>query len=73
MSLIVRSRSVAHHGHDVRERHARPVVLVGIEENTQALEAVCGPEDGALSGTLLGNPEGKAIAVQIILAVDLKF
>lgn len=72
MRLVVRGLSVAHHGHDIRERDTRTVVLVGIEENTETLELVCRSEDGTLRGALLGEPESEAIAVQVALAVELK-
>lgn len=73
MRLVVRRLPVTHHGHDVGKRRAGAVILVGIEEDTQALKFVCGTKDRALCGTLLGEPEGEAIAVQVALAVDCEF
>lgn len=72
MCLIVGGLPVAHHGHNVGERNAGAVVLVGVNEDTQALELVCRPEDRPLCGALLGEPEGEAIAMQGALAVDLE-
>lgn len=73
MRLIVRGLPVAHHCHNVGERGARAVVLVGVDEDSQTLESVCRAEDRALRGALLGEPESEAIAVQVALAVDFKF
>ena len=63
MGLVVGGLSVAHHGHDVRERGAGAVVLVCVEEDTQTLEVVSRSEDGALRRALLGQPHGEPIAV----------
>jgi hypothetical protein len=70
--LVVSSLTVAVHGHDVRKDGARAVVLVRIEKDTEALEFVGGAKDIALEGALLGEPQRKAIAVQVALAGDLK-
>jgi hypothetical protein len=71
--LVVGSLSVTHHSHDVGERHARAVVLVGVDEDSETLESVSRAEDRALGGALLGEPHSEAIAVQVALAVDLEF
>lgn len=68
--LVIGSRSVTHHGHNVGERHAGAVVLVGIYEDTQTLESISRTEDRALGGALLGEPHGETIAVQVALAVN---
>ena len=73
MRLIVGGLSITHHGHDVWERHARTVVLVGIKEYAETLKPVRRAKDRALRGTLLGEPERKPIAVQVAIAVDFEF
>jgi phosphohistidine swiveling domain-containing protein len=40
VGLVVGCRAIAHHGHDVGERHAGAVVLVCIDEDAETLEAV---------------------------------
>jgi hypothetical protein len=72
MRLVVRGFPITHHGHDVGERHAGAVVLIGVEEDTETLEFVCRTEDRALCGALLGEPKRKPITVQIAIAVDLE-
>lgn len=72
MRLVIGGLPIAHHRHDVRERHTGAVVLIGVEEDTETLESVCRTEDRALCGTLLGEPEGKSITMQVAGAVDLK-
>lgn len=73
MRLIVRGLAVAHHGHDIWERSPRTVVLVRVEEDSQALEFVRRTKDRARGCALLGEPQGKAISVQVAGAMDLEF
>lgn len=73
MRLIICGLPVTHHRHNVREGDAWAVVLVGVDEDTKTLKPVCRSEDRALCGTLLGEPEGEAIAVQVTLAVEFEF
>lgn len=40
MRLVVGGMPITHHGHDVRERHTRAVVLIGVKEDTETLEFV---------------------------------
>lgn len=70
--LVVRGLSVAHHGHNVGEGGSGAVVLVGVEEDTQALEVIRRAEDRTLGGALFGEPHGKPIAVQVAVAVDFE-
>lgn len=63
MCLVVAGLSVAHHGHDVRERGSGAVVLVRVEEDTQSLEVVSRSEDGTLRRALLGQPHSEPITV----------
>lgn len=71
--LVVRGLSVAHHRHNVGKRDTWAVVLVRVDKDSQTLKSVCRSEDRALCGALLGEPERKAIAVQIALAVNFEF
>jgi hypothetical protein len=64
--------SVAVHGHDVGEHGAGAVVLVGIEEDTEAVELVHGAKDIAGSSTFLGEPHGKAVAEEVPLTMNLE-
>jgi hypothetical protein len=70
--LVVGSLSVTHHGHDVGERHAGTVVLIGVEEDTKTLEFVRRTENRALSRTLFGKPKRKPITMQVPGAMDFK-
>ena len=70
---VVLGLAVAHHGHDVGEGLARAVVLVGVKEDAEALEAVRGAKHGPRLALVRGDPEGHAVAVQRrALAVDFK-
>ena len=71
--LVIGRVAVAVHGHDVGEHGARAVVLVRIDEQTEALELVGVAKDRPRLRALLGEPHGKAIAVEVALAVDLEF
>ena len=70
--LVVGCISITAHGHDVRKYSAWSIVLVGVEEKTEALELVCMTEDISGLRALLGEPHGKAVAVEISLSMDLK-
>lgn len=71
--LVVKCLAVAVHGHDVGEYGAGSVVLIRVEEDTEALELVDGAKYRALLCALLGEPECETIAIQSVLTVDLKF
>jgi len=73
VALVVLGLAVADHGHDVREYNAGPVVLVGVEEDSQAFELVFHAEDGAFFHAGLCDPERHAIAEEGARAVDLEF
>lgn len=62
VALVVFRLAVADHGHDVGEDDAGAVVLVGVEEDSQAFELVAHAEDGAFFHAGLGHPEGHAVA-----------
>jgi hypothetical protein len=70
--LIIRSRAVAVHGHDVREHGAWAIVLVCVKEETEALKLVCVAKDIARLPALLGEPHGESIAVEVALAGNLE-
>jgi hypothetical protein len=70
--LVVRRVSIAIHGHDIGEDGSRTVVLVGIEEDAESLKLVSVTENRARLCTLLGEPHGEAIAVEVALSVDLE-
>lgn len=71
--LVVARLSVSKHGHDVGEDNTGSVVLVRVDKDAQAFEFVRVPKDGAHLASLLRNPHGEAIAVELILSVDLEF
>ena len=70
--LVVWRVSITVHGHDVWEHGTGAVVLVGIEEETEALELVGMAEDVSWLRALLGEPHGKAITIEVSLSVDLE-
>jgi hypothetical protein len=70
--LVVCSLPVTIHSHDVGKHCAGAVVLVCIEEDTEALELVGRTEDVALGGALLGEPHCEAVAIQVALAANLE-
>lgn len=70
--LVVGLLSVSKHGHDVGEDDAGPVVLVRVDEDTQALKLVGVAKDGSELASLLGDPHGEAVAVELVLAMDLE-
>ena len=72
MRLVICGLPITHHSHDVGERHAGAVVLISVEEDTETLESVRRTEDGALRRALLGEPERKAITMQVPGAMDLE-
>ena len=72
MSFVVSCLPVAYHGHDIGEYCPWPGVLVGIEEYTQPLEAVCRAEHGPGCGTLLGEPHSHAICMQVTCSMDFE-
>ena len=65
MVLVVGRLSIAHHGHDVRERGTGTVVLVRIEENAQTFKPICRSEYGTGCSTVLGEPKRKSVAVEV--------
>lgn len=70
--FVVGCVSITAHCHDVREHSAGTVVLVGIEEKTEALKLVRMAEHVSWRCALLGEPHGKAVAVEVSLSVDLE-
>lgn len=70
--LIIGGLSVAAHGHNVGEHGAGAVVLVCVKEDTKTFELVRMAEDVAWLCALLGEPHGKAVAVEASLSMDLK-
>lgn len=72
MVFVVGDGCVADHGHDVRKDDAGALVLVRVDEDTEAFKPVHGAEDGADLCALLREPDGHAVAVQAALAVDLE-
>lgn len=73
VGFIVSGLAVAKHTHDIGEDDTRSVVLIGIEENAQALKLVLHAENVALLGPILGDPHGKAIAKEASLAIYAEF
>jgi hypothetical protein len=71
--LVVSGLAITHHGHDVGERYAGPIVLISVEKDTETLEFVRRTEDRALRRALLGEPQRKAITMQVPGAMDLEF
>lgn len=66
--LVVGSVSVAKHGHDVGEDNTRAVVLVRVDKDSEAFESISRAKDRAHLTTLLGDPHGEAIAVELVLS-----
>ena len=71
--LVIGRVAVTAHGHDVGEHSTRAVVLVRVDEEPETLELVGVAKDRPRLRALLGEPHGKAIAVEVALAVDLEF
>lgn len=61
--LVIYRVSVTSHSHDIREHSARAVVLVGVEEDTEAFELVSVAKNISWLRALLSEPHGKAVAV----------
>lgn len=70
--LVVLLLPVADHNHDERKDNPWPVVLVCIEEDAQSLEIVSAAEYRPLLGAIFGEPHGEAVAVQLVLAMNLE-
>ena len=70
--FVIRRLAVAHHGHDEGEHHTRAVVLVRVEKDAEPLKLVGSAEYGSKLCTVLGEPHGEAVAVELVLAVDLE-
>lgn len=73
IGLVVGGLAVAAHGHNIGENDARSVVLVGVEEDAQAVKLVLIAKDVALLAPVLGDPHGEPIAKEVALAVDAEF
>ena len=71
--FIVALGAIADHGHYVGEDGAGSIILVCVEEDSEAFEAVGAAEDGAGSCALFGEPHGEAVAVKVAVAVDSEF
>jgi hypothetical protein len=72
VDFVVRGASVTNHGHDVWEDDARAVVLVGVDEDTEAFEVVGTAKDGAGLGALTSEPHGHAVAVKVAVAMNVE-
>ena len=70
--LVIRCLSITVHSHDVGEYGAWTIVLVCIKEHAEAFEVVGRAKDIARGRALLGEPHGKAVAVEVALAGDLE-
>ena len=73
MCLIVRRLAITHHGHDIGKRSTGTVVFVSVEENTKTLEVIRRAKDRALCSSLLGEPQGESITVQVAVPVEFEF
>jgi hypothetical protein len=70
--LVVCRVSITVHSHDIGEHGAWAVVLVGVEEETETFKLVGVTKDISWLRALLGEPHGKAVAVEISLSMDLE-
>ncbi len=70
--LVVELAAVAVHRHDVGEHHAGPVVLVRVDEDTQAVKLVAAAKDGAHLAALARHPHSQTVAEQLVLARNLE-
>ena len=73
MCLIVRRLAITHHGHDIGKRSTGTVVFVSVEENTKTLEVICRAKNRTLCSTLLGEPQGESITVQVTVPMEFEF
>ncbi len=71
--LVIRCLAIADHGHDVGEDNTRPVVLVRVEEDAEALKLVGAAKYGADFPALFCDPHGEAVAIELVLSMDLEF
>ena len=65
--------TVTKHSHDIREYNTGSIVLIRVEEDAETFEFVHGAEDGTGGGTILGDPEGETVAVQMTVAMYTEF
>lgn len=70
--LIVCDRGIAQHCHHIGEYDARSLVFVGVDEHPEAFELVRRTKNRSLGASLLGEPNGHAVAVEVALTVDLE-
>lgn len=70
--LVIRSVSVTIHSHDPGKHGAWTVVLVCVEEDTQALKLVYRTKNRSFSCALFREPHGESISVKTALAGDLE-
>lgn len=70
--LVVALLTVAVHRHNIGEDHSGAVVLVSVDKDTQTLESIGAAKDRAAGGALLGDPHGKSVAIELVLAGDLE-
>lgn len=71
--MIVLGISISKHGHDVREDDTGSVILISVEEDAESFELVHGTEYRTGGGAVLGDPEGKTVAVQVTVAMYAEF
>lgn len=71
--LVIDRVTIAEHGHDIGKHDTRPVVLVRVDEDAQAVKLVLEAKDLPALRALLGEPHGHAVAVQSSRASDLEF
>lgn len=72
IGLVVVCLAVADHGHNVREDHAGPVVLVRVEEDAETLELVHATEYRPDLATILRHPKCETVAIEIALPANLE-
>ena len=71
--FVVCRLTISVHGHYVGEHRARAVILIRVEENAETFKLVYMTKDVPRLGSLLSDPHGETITVEIALAVDVEF
>ncbi len=72
MVLVVRYRAIAQHAHHIGEYDSWARILIGIDENTQAVEIIGGPKHWSRRSAFLSEPHRHSITVENSRAMYLK-
>lgn len=72
MILVIRDRRISQHGHHIGKYNARPLILVRINKDTQALEIIRESKHFSGCGTFFRDPNSHAVPVETTPAMNFE-